>query len=180
VDVHDKLDELIGLVEGARGMPLSTSCWVDRPEVLDLLDQIRELLPRDLSQADRVLSERDLIIDEGRRTAEHLVEEARVEQARLVSEHEVYQAALAEGDAVRGEASDEASRMRREVDDYVDAKLANFEYALDKTIRAVQNGRDKIRGRAEYDSLADAPDLRGDQDLRDAPDSRDDRETHPA
>jgi len=176
MDVHDKLDELIELVEGARSMPLSTSCWVDRPEVLDLLDQIRELLPRDLSQADRVLAERDLIVEEGRRAAEHLVEEARVEQARLVSDHEVYERALSEADAVRGEAADEAARMRHEVDDYVDAKLANFEYALDKTIRAVQNGRDKIRGRHEYDTLADAPDLRGDQDLRDAPESQDSRD----
>jgi len=71
-----------------------------------------------------------------------------------VSEHEIYRAAVAEADAVRADADAEAARMRRETDDYVDAKLANFEVALHKTIAAVQKGRDKIRGRHDYDDLA--------------------------
>ena len=54
---------------------------------------------------------------------------------------------------MRADADAEAVRMRRETDDYVDAKLANFEVALHKTIAAVQKGRDKIRGRADYDDL---------------------------
>jgi hypothetical protein len=48
--------------------------------------------------------------------------------------------------------------MRRETDDYVDAKLANFEVALHKTIAAVQKGRDKIRGRHDYEELGGAVD----------------------
>ena len=38
MDVHDKLDELSALVEGARAMPMSASCVVNRAQVLDLLD----------------------------------------------------------------------------------------------------------------------------------------------
>ena len=85
------------------------------------------------------------------------------EEARArVSEHEVYRAALAEADVVRAEADAEADRMRRETDDYVDAKLANFEVALHKTLAAVQKGRDKIRGRQEFDELGyDDPPLPG-------------------
>ena len=45
--------------------------------------------------------------------------------------------------------------MRNEVDDYVDAKLANFEIILHKTLNAVEHGRDKINGRhAELEQLA--------------------------
>ena len=53
------------------------------------------------------------------------------------------------------DADAEALRMRRETDDYVDAKLANFEVALHKTISAVQKGRDKIRGRHDFDGLGE-------------------------
>ena len=59
---------------------------------------------------------------------------------------------------MRADADAEAARMRRETDDYVDAKLANFEVALHKTIAAVQKGRDKIRGRHDYDELGDPVD----------------------
>ena len=48
--------------------------------------------------------------------------------------------------------------MRLEVDDYVDAKLANFEIILRKTLGAVEHGREKISGRHdELEALAGPP-----------------------
>jgi len=154
VDVHDKLDELSALVEGARAMPMSASCVVNRAQVLDLLDEVRSLLPTSLDQADDILAERDGIVAAARVSAAEVLAAADEEARARVSEHEVYRAALAEADVVRAEAEAEADRMRRETDDYVDAKLANFEVALHKTLTAVQKGRDKIRGRQAYDELA--------------------------
>ena len=51
MDVHDKLDELSTLIESARAMPMSASCVVNRAQVLDLLDEVRSLLPDSLAQA---------------------------------------------------------------------------------------------------------------------------------
>ena len=45
--------------------------------------------------------------------------------------------------------------MRAEVEDYVDAKLANFEIVLTKTLRAVERGRQKLSGAHELDALRD-------------------------
>ena len=47
--------------------------------------------------------------------------------------------------------------MRQEVDDYVDAKLANFEIVLNKTLAAVQRGREKLQGRGEMEQLRRRP-----------------------
>jgi len=153
VDVHDKLDEVSALVENARAMPMSASCVINRGHVLDLLDDVRALLPDSLAQADDVLADREDIVAAARVEADQILAQAQAEARALVSEHEIYRAAVAEADAVRADADAEAVRMRRETDDYVDAKLANFEVALHKTIAAVQKGRDKIRGRADYDDL---------------------------
>jgi cell division septum initiation protein DivIVA len=153
VDVHDKLDDLSAIVENARAMPMSASCVVNRGHVLDLLDEVRALLPDSLAQADDVLADREDLLAAARVEADAIVAEAALHARDLVSEHEIYRAAVAEADAVRADADAEASRMRRETDDYVDAKLANFEVALHKTIAAVQKGRDKIRGRHDYDAL---------------------------
>jgi vacuolar-type H+-ATPase subunit H len=153
VDVHDKLDELSALVEGARAMPMSASCVVNRGQVLDLLDEVRSLLPHALAQADDVLGNKEDIVAEARDEAAAVLAQAATRAHELVSDHEVYRAAVAEADAVRADADSEAARMRRETDDYVDAKLANFEVALHKTIAAVQKGRDKIRGRHDYEEL---------------------------
>lgn len=151
--MHDKLDELLALVENARAMPMSASCVVNRAQVLDLLDEARALLPGSLAQADDILAERDGIVAGARVNAAEVLAQADAEARARMSEHEVYRSALAEADAVRAEADTEAERMRRETDDYVDAKLANFEVALHKTLGAVQKGRDKIRGRQDFDDL---------------------------
>ena len=153
MDVHDKLDEVSALVENARAMPMSASCVINRGHVLDLLDDVRALLPDSLAQADDVLADREDIVAAARVEADAILAQAQADARALVSEHEIYRAAVAEADAVRADADGEAARMRRETDDYVDAKLANFEVALHKTIAAVQKGRDKIRGRADYDDL---------------------------
>lgn len=153
MDVHDKLDEVSSLVENARAMPMSASCLVNRGQVLDLLDDVRALLPDSLAAADDVLADREDIVAAARVEADQILAQAQADARALVSEHEIYRAAVAEADAVRADADAEATRMRRETDDYVDAKLANFEVALHKTIAAVQKGRDKIRGRADYDDL---------------------------
>ena len=45
MDLKAKLDQVVSLVEGARSMPMSASCVVNRAELLGHLDQMRELRP---------------------------------------------------------------------------------------------------------------------------------------
>ncbi|MEI7779367.1 MAG: hypothetical protein WCJ42_08055 [Actinomycetes bacterium] len=147
MDVHDKLDELAAVLETARAMPMSASCVVNRGQVLGIVDEIRSLLPDELRYADQLLADRERVVSDGLNEADRLVTRAQEESTRLVSEHEVYLAAVAAAEATRDEAFDEAAKMRAEIDDYVDAKLANFEIALQKTMNAVSKGREKIRAR---------------------------------
>ena len=116
------------------------------------------VLPDSLAAADDVLADREDIVRAAHLEAAEIVARGEEEQHRLVSEHEVYRAAAAEAEAVRADVAAEAERMRRETDDYVDAKLANFEVALNKTLVAVQKGRDKIHGRHGFEELGDHDD----------------------
>lgn len=147
MDVHDKLEELVALVEGARSMPMSSSAIVNRAELLTLLDEVRDHLPEEIDHARTLLEDRDAVVADGRRQAEGLVDKARAERARLVSETAVLQQAQREAEELTAESLAEAERMRRETDDYVDAKLEDFEVLLDRTLTSVARGRDKLRER---------------------------------
>jgi hypothetical protein len=72
-----------------------------------------------------------------------------------VSQEEVVAEAHRHAALLITEAEELAERMRRETDDYVDAKLANFEVVLTKTLAAVSRGRDKVRGRSDLADIAD-------------------------
>jgi malonyl CoA-acyl carrier protein transacylase len=157
VDIHAKLDELTTLVENARAMPMSASCVVNRSEVLEHLDELRGLLPTEISDARQVIGEKNAVIAGGREEADRIIEAARAERARLISRTEVVRDASREAERLLAAAKADAARMRLEIDDYVDSKLANFEVVLHKTLKAVEKGRAKISGRHELDSLAGPP-----------------------
>ncbi len=152
-DVQAVLGRITETVEGARAMPLSASCVVNRAELLGLVEELRGLLPEAFTQAQGVLEDRDSVIAEGRAKAAELLEEARAEHRRLVEATEVFQQAQLEAQAMLDEARASSDAMRVEVEDYVDAKLANFEIVLEKTLTAVSRGREKLSGRHELEAL---------------------------
>jgi cell division septum initiation protein DivIVA len=157
VSVHDTLDELVALVEGARSMPMSSSCVVNRTEVLGLLDEIRAQLPGEIDQAEEVLRRRESVVDSGREEAERIVAEAHEERMRLVSQTEVYAQAQHEASRLRAEVEEENRRHRDETDAYVDGKLATFEITLNKTLAAVARGRERLRSEHEDDPVDERP-----------------------
>jgi cell division septum initiation protein DivIVA len=165
VDIQAKLDEITEMVETARAMPMSASCMINRTEVLTILDEIRELLPAELREAQWVIKDRDAVVDEGRRRAERIVADAITERDRLVGETEVLREAARQADRIVVDAGETARAMQREVDDYIDGKLANFEVVLAKVLTAVERGRDKLRGRHELDDLAGPEVMREDRPL---------------
>jgi cell division septum initiation protein DivIVA len=166
--VEDLLDELDRILGEARAMPLSASVMVNRGEVVALLQELRRLLPEELAQARWVVRSRDEILEHARTDAEQILADARDERDELVSQEGVVRAAAEAAERIREAAEETARRMRLEAEDYVDAKLANFEVVLNRTLTAVERGRERLRGRLEVDDLATVGlDAAGDGDDRD-------------
>ncbi len=155
MDVHAKLAEIRQAVEQARSMPMSASAVVNRAQLLGMLDELGEALGTAFADAQKVLADRDGVVEEGRKEAEQIVADARNERDRLVSDTEVYRLAKREADEVLAHAHAEADGLRKETDDYVDAKLANFEITLERTLEAVKRGRERLAGRSALDSLTE-------------------------
>ena len=145
MDVDTVLTRLEALIRDARAVPMSASCMVHRDDVLDLIEDARRSLPGQLGDAQKILTQRDSVIAEAREQAKAIIDNAYSEQSRLIAQEEVFIAAQLEADRIVNEAQALAQIKAQDVDNYVDGKLANFEVVLDKTLVAVQRGRDKIR-----------------------------------
>jgi hypothetical protein len=154
--IQDKLDEVMAFVESARGLPMSSSVVVNKAELARLLDELRELLPDDLLEAQVVLDRREHILTEAVANAERLLVAAEEEKQRLVSEEEVLRQARIEAGTVLQSARAESEHMAREIDGYVDAKLANLEVSITKLLDTVRQGRDHLAQPGLYNDLAAA------------------------
>jgi cell division septum initiation protein DivIVA len=141
------LDALTAAVEGARAMPMSSSVLVNRAELLDLLDQARDVLPTQLSQADEVLADADAARGAAQADADAILDAARARAAELVETEAVTLSAQARAAEIVAEAERVAEGLRRDADDYCDRRLADFEIDLGKVLTQVQAGRAKLAGR---------------------------------
>jgi len=145
------LDAIATAVTQARTMPMSSSVLVNRAELLDLVDQARDVLPSQLSRADEVLADADTARSAAQAEADALLTRARVQAAALVDQEAVVVAAEARAAQIVAEAEATSERLQREADDYCDRRLADFEIDLGKVLSQVQAGRAKLAGRLGAD-----------------------------
>jgi cell division septum initiation protein DivIVA len=153
VDIVARLQQMDELIQEAKSMPLSSSVLVNREELLEVLDAAKAELPEEIKQARWIVKDREELLTKARKSGEATIQKAQQERARMVSQEEVVRAAGEEAERILTEAREQARQIRLEAEDYVDAKLAQFEIVLGKTqkelarsIGQVQRGREKLRG----------------------------------
>ncbi len=150
-DVIRQIDEM---VRDARSMPLSSSAMVPREALLELVETLKRSLPEEIARARSLLRDAEAVVERANVEAERVVERARVERDKAIAKTEIVQAAAREAEKMISSAESHAKRMKAEAEEYVEGKLANFEVALQKTLKAVERGRARLAGR-----LADAEEI---------------------
>ncbi|HYO19439.1 MAG TPA: hypothetical protein VES02_12330 [Dermatophilaceae bacterium] len=151
MDVHDELNHLEATIRGAKAMPMSASCLVNRAEMLEMVGRLRGALPANLDHAKTVLSERDALLAAGREQAERILQAARAEREVLIDQNDVLVVARERAATLATQARGEAVRLLADADGYVDRKLAEFEVLLGQLGSQVNNGRLRLTTRRAAD-----------------------------
>ena len=112
--------------------------------MINLLNELKAKLPPDILHAQHLLENKEAVMNEGRLAGQAIIDEAKHEANRLISQTEIVQEANLRAQDILKQVDEELSKMRLETDQYIDARLANFEASLQKTIQVVRRGREKI------------------------------------
>jgi vacuolar-type H+-ATPase subunit H len=159
VDTEGLVRRVIDIIDGTRTLPLSSSVKLDnKDEVLELLEDACRRLPEETRQARWLLKERDEYLAKMQREGDDIVQDARLQAERMVQRTEIVREAQQGARRIVEEARDEARRLRNEAEDYCDQKLAAFEVVLDRTIKTVAAGREKLS--VTPPPIPDGPDSR--------------------
>ena len=147
------IEQILSQIEEARSVPLSRDgALVNRQEMINLLNDLKKILPQDILQANHLLDNKEAVMEEGRLAGHALIEQSRAEANRLVSQTEIAQQAHQRAQEIMQQVDEELRRMRNETDEYIDARLANFEITLNRTLLAVKRGREKITGNSSFNN----------------------------
>lgn len=138
-ELQHKLHALQDLLSGAKAMPMSASCVVNRGEALALVEAAIAAVPEAPAAAPAEVE------------ADAVVARAHEQAADLVSHSSVVTEANAEAERIVAQAREEAEGLQTETDGFVDQRMASFESVLHKTLSQVQLARTRLSQRSGLD-----------------------------
>ena len=143
--IEQLIDEIEEYIDGCKFMTLSsTKIIVNKDEIDDLLRNLRMSTPDEIKRYQKMISNRDAILDDAKRKAEALINEATIQTNQLVNEHEIMQQAYSKANEVvtmatnqaqeiLDKATIEANSVRAAAMQYTDDLLANLEKIITHT-----------------------------------------------
>ena len=132
-----RIEQLIGEIEeyidGCKYQPLSNSkIVVNRDELEELLVELRLRIPDEIKQYQKIISNRDVIMNEARQQADSILQQASDQTNELVNEHEIMQKAYAQANEIINQANMEAqSIVEKAVSDANDIRQSSVQYTDD-------------------------------------------------
>lgn len=144
--IMHRLDALRGAVDKARSVPMSASVMINRSEFLELLAELEIAIDGSLSQATEVVGDRDAVLAEGRGEAEEILRAAEMQRDDMLSDTDVFKLGKLRAEEIAARAEQEAESLRAETEAWVEAKLANFEDTLARTVASVRTGLAQLTG----------------------------------
>lgn len=140
--IEQLIDEIDDYIEGCKYVSLSsTYIKVNKDEIQELIRDLRMKTPDEIKRYQKIISNKEAILNDARQKAEALINEAAIHTNELVSEHEIMQQAHAQAQeivelaTVRAQeildrATIEANEMRAAAIGYTDANLGGMEDIL--------------------------------------------------
>ncbi|NBJ91483.1 vacuolar family H+-ATPase subunit H [Parablautia muri] len=156
--IEQLIDEIEEYIDGCKYQPLSNSkIIVNKEEIDELLRELRMKTPDEIKRYQKIISNKEAILNDARAKAEALVNEATIHTNELINEHEIMQQAYAQANEVvkmatqqaqeiLDNATMEANSMRMAAMQYTDDILANIETLMSQTMRTTKEHYDSFIG----------------------------------
>ena len=141
-DAELVLNDVIDIIVNAPNMPLSSTPRID--QIIGYLQEAQALLPEELRQARWMLKERQEFLNKTKREGDEILDAARVQAERMVQRTEVVRAAESRARSILEAAETDARRIRMETEDFLDQRLGSFEILLDRLMKTVASGRQRL------------------------------------
>lgn len=146
VEVMDLIETLYTMVSEAWGVPLGNDkCIIERDNVIEIIKQIKAELPKELSEAKRLVSARDEFIVSAKREAESIRKNAEDKARAMLEEQEIVRVAKAHSAELVSNAEYKSKELRRVANEYVDEILRRTEETVGSALKSINQSRASFR-----------------------------------
>ncbi len=140
MDILQLIDRLEELFNEARAVPFTHNVVVDEDRMLEIIDQMRIVIPDEVKKAQQVLSSRDRFLAQAQEEADRTLVLAREKAEQIAGRDNIVLEAQRRAEQILAQARADAEATRRDADDYVVDTLMQLQENLEKVINQVRNG----------------------------------------
>jgi len=156
--IEELIDEIEEYIENCKPKFMSnTDIIVNKDEIDELIRELRMKTPDEIKRYQKIISNKEAILNDAREKAEALINEATVHTNELINEHEIMQQAYAQANEVvtmaTRQAQDildnaiiEANSVRTAAMQYMDDILAYLENIIGSSIQSANTNYENLLG----------------------------------
>lgn len=160
--IEQLIDEIEEYIDSCKPQAFSsTKIIVNKDEIDELLRELRMKTPDEIKRYQKIISNKEAILNDARAKAEALVKEATIQTNQLINEHEIMQQAYAQANEVvtmatrqaqeiLDNATMEANSVRMSAMQYMDDMLANLENIIEASSQTAVSNYDTLIGNLNH------------------------------
>lgn len=156
--IEQLIDELEEYIESCKPKFMSNSeIIVNKDEIDELLRELRMRTPEEIKRYQKIISNKEAILNDARSKAQALIDEATVHTNELISEHEIMQQAYAQANGIVATAAKqareildkatmEANELRTQASRYTEDRLSELDSIVSSAIQSANTDYDRLLG----------------------------------
>lgn len=137
------------LVNKSWHIPFTSRVFFDEEELLDIIDQMRIVIPDEVKEASRIQQDRERIISQAQEEADRIISLAQEEAYRLIGESRIIEEARIRSQEIIDKTLEEAEGIRMGADDYAAEVLERLDSQLSSLRATIRNGLRALRASQE-------------------------------
>ncbi|EGO65140.1 hypothetical protein [Acetonema longum] len=144
MSIQKILEEMDYLLLNASRVPFTNKRVIAVEDMTRLVDDLRENLPMEIMEANRIINERKRILEDVQRESQALIEQAKQYIVRLTDENAITRQAQEQAGEIIAQARNQAREMQNESLLYADGVFRSLEENLEKALEVVKTGRSSL------------------------------------
>lgn len=152
--IEQIIEEIEEYIDNCKYQPLSnTKIVVNKDEILELLSELRLRTPDEIKKYQKIISNKDAILENAREQADSLIQQAAVHTNELINEHEIMQQAYVKANEIVQSASEQAQAiLDHATEDANNIRLGAMQYTNEMLMNVqniIANTTENVRVRYE-------------------------------
>lgn len=148
MDGSYSLEELIEMLDecliNATKVPFGKKDLVDVEKMTDIVDRIRRLIPAEISDAKRIVSDKNQILSRAAKEAESIKADAEKKRAELLEQTDILREARTRANEILTEAQNQANRIYTTANAFADSTFSYMEQILTRDLTDIHTLRQNL------------------------------------